>query len=322
MLGRAVTEMLPNHGPRYPWGDAPPRLTTADLTFVNLACVMAAHGVPWPEPTGFYFRADPVAIPARQEAGVDFVALATTHAMDFQAEGLRETMARAVWDDAGLEPAGAGRDLATARRAAWLHAHGVRVAVWALTDNEPRFAAAAHRPGTNDREIEPSTLDLLGAQVAARRAAGADVGVCSMHWGPTMTPDPPTRFQQFAPGAVDAGVDVFHGHRAHVFHAVEVDRGRPILYDTGDLVDDDYVSSDVPNDLQLLVLVGMSPAGVAWLHLVPLRIAHAHVNRARDTHVADVPRLVRERSRPFGTRYEMLDDRVVLDLSTAKGRDM
>ena len=56
--------MLHNHGPRYPWGDAPPLLTTADLTFVNLACVIAAHGVPWPEPTGFYFRADPVAIPA------------------------------------------------------------------------------------------------------------------------------------------------------------------------------------------------------------------------------------------------------------------
>ena len=40
------------------------------------------------------------------------------------------------------------------------------------------------------------------------------------------------------------GVDIYYGHSAHVFQGVEVYRGKPILYDTGDFIDDYAVNPD------------------------------------------------------------------------------
>src|SRR5437660_1550415 len=63
MLGRKVNEALRHFGPTHPWGDLLPVLSEADLTVVNLECVIARAGRPWSRwPKVFHFRADPVAI--------------------------------------------------------------------------------------------------------------------------------------------------------------------------------------------------------------------------------------------------------------------
>lgn len=50
---------------------------------------------------------------------------------------------------------------------------------------------------------------------------------------------------------IDSGFRTLFGHSAHVFHGLEICKGCPIFYSTGDFVDDYYVEPDFKNDHQL-----------------------------------------------------------------------
>ena len=65
---------------------------------------------------------------------------------------------------------------------------------------------------------------------------------------------PTSEFRVFARRVIEAGADVFWGHSAHIVQGVEVWRGKPILYDTGDFVDDYAVDTNLRNDLSGLFL--------------------------------------------------------------------
>jgi poly-gamma-glutamate synthesis protein (capsule biosynthesis protein) len=64
------------------------------------------------------------------------------------------------------------------------------------------------------------------------------------------------------------GWKIVYGHSAHVFHGVELYRGCPILYATGDLVDDYYVDREFRNDHQLLFELQLGPRA---LHRIVMR---------------------------------------------------
>ena len=67
---------------------------------------------------------------------------------------------------------------------------------------------------------------------------GAEAVILSVHWGPNMRLRPPARFRACARTLLADGVDVIHGHSAHVFQAVERCAGGVVLYDTGNFLDD------------------------------------------------------------------------------------
>jgi len=179
MLRRGVDETLQRLGPAHPWGDLLPVLNEADLTVVNLACVIARGGRPWSRwPKVFHFRGDPVALRALQCAGVDCVTLANNHILDYEEEAMLNLL-----QQGGI--AGAGRNLEAARQPALLEALGMRVGIVAFTDDEPGWAAQSGVPGTNDipkpairREPGPTGLAGEGrhpertAPVRAAPAAG------------------------------------------------------------------------------------------------------------------------------------------------------
>jgi poly-gamma-glutamate synthesis protein (capsule biosynthesis protein) len=62
--------------------------------------------------------------------------------------------------------------------------------------------------------------------------------VLSLHWGPNMRRSPSRRFREFARAVVDYGVDIVHGHSAHVVQGIERHGSGVILYDTGNFIDD------------------------------------------------------------------------------------
>jgi len=45
----------------------------------------------------------------------------------------------------------------------------------------------------------------------------ADIVVFSIHWGPNMRERPAKSFREFAHAVIEMGVDIFHGHSAHIF---------------------------------------------------------------------------------------------------------
>src|SRR5262249_39215741 len=161
------------------------------------------------------------------------VSLANNHTLDFEVEGLLDTIA--YLDAAGVAHAGAGRNQAQACQPAVVEAAGVRLGMIAFTDNEPVWAATPDQPRPNYNAIrpDPQTLQKIEQAVVAARAQGAQVVILALHWGPNMRQRPPEHFRHFARAALARGVSLVYGHSAHLFQGVEVFQEKPILYDTG-----------------------------------------------------------------------------------------
>jgi poly-gamma-glutamate synthesis protein (capsule biosynthesis protein) len=173
MLGRGVAQEIPRRAPESFWGNTLPLLQSTDLLIAGLECAITTSTTPWTRtPKVFHFRAPPQAIEVLHAAGVRLVSLANNHTLDFEVQGLLDTLD--YLDAAGIARTGAGRNLAEARWPAIVAAAGMRVGMVAFTDNEPGWAATEDQPGTNYIPIIPDapTLQLVAESVQAARADG------------------------------------------------------------------------------------------------------------------------------------------------------
>jgi poly-gamma-glutamate capsule biosynthesis protein CapA/YwtB (metallophosphatase superfamily) len=311
MLGRGVNETLRSVRPEEPWGDVLPLLGSADLRIINLECAITQHRRPWSRtPKVFHFRADPVAVEVLRAARVDACSLANNHTLDFEKQGLLDTLAHL--ETAGIRYVGAGRHLEEAARPVLLERG---VALLAFTDNEPPFAAGPDKPGTNYLPIslEVEVLRRVEEAVEAARGAGATTIVFSNHWGPNMVERPRGIFRRFARAVVDRGVDVYYGHSAHVFQGVEIYGGKPILYDTGDFIDDYAVDPHLRNDRSFLFRLSVEGGDLKRLELFPVSLPYARVELARGTErEATLDRMV-GLSAEMGTTFERRENRLVFE---------
>ncbi len=282
MLGRVVNRMIAEHGYTYPWGDVLPAVQGADGFLINLECALTDHTERWSNGghKPFYFRANPRVVETLQVAGVDFASLANNHAADFGMTGMLDTIRRL--EEAGIAHAGAGADLAAAWMPAFLTADNLRVGVVAFADHPAAWAAGPTAPGINYTPVSLAG-EYFGAMAEALTVARqqADLVIFSMHWGPNMRVRPTPAFRAFARRVIEAGADVFWGHSAHVVQGVEIWQGKPILYDTGDFVDDYAVDPELRNDLSGLFLLRAQPPAIARIDIIPVAISRCQVNRAR-----------------------------------------
>src|SRR5579871_1293076 len=172
MLGRGVAAGIGYRSPESFWGTTLPLLREADLALANLECVITTHTTPWNHPPRvFHFRTPPEGVEILRAAGVRLVSLANNHTLDFGEPGLLDTL-RAL-DAAEIAHAGAGIDLAEARRPALVEAGGLRVGLIAFTDNVPEWAATPEKAGVHHIAIHPDaeTLGMVEQAVARARAA-------------------------------------------------------------------------------------------------------------------------------------------------------
>lgn len=304
MLGRKVDERQRHRSPEAVWGDLLDRLRALDGLLVNLECCLSTRGERWTRTDRpFHFRADPSwAVPALAAAGVDCCALANNHVLDFGEAALRDTLD--ALDGAGIAHAGAGRDREEALAPARFPVGDLDVAVVSFTDNTPEYAAGESGPGTARVEMDAEndrTRDRVGEALSRARERDPDLLVASLHWGPNMVVDPPPEFEAFGRWLVDRGVDLVHGHSAHVFQGVEVYDGAPIVYDAGDFVDDYAVDRDLRNDRSFLFVARVDAGGVAELRLIPTEIEGCRVRAAEPDVARWCRRRMRERSERVGS---------------------
>ena len=285
MLGRGVAAALKAMQPQDMWGDVLPHLLLADLRIANLECALTRHAQPWTHSWKMYhFRADPAAVRFLQAARIDACSLANNHTLDFEARGLRDTLR--TLDAAGICHAGAGLYLDEAAAPALLDVHGAspcRVALLACTDNQPDFAATRQLPGTHflEASLEDDTLARVADAIARARAAGADWVVFSNHWGANFVERPAPDFRRFARRVIELGADVYYGHSAHLCQGIEIHQGRPILYDTGDFIDDYAVDPVLRNDRSCLFRLTFEPGRLRRIELLPVTLEIARVALAR-----------------------------------------
>ncbi len=302
MAGRRVSAALADAAPDQPWRAIAPLLAGCAGLFGNLEGPISGGDALWRRSwKAFRFRAAPAMAAVLAAASFRFVSLANNHILDCEAEGLAET--RRHLTTAGIAHAGAGANSAEAARPALVDVGGLAVGVIAITDTMPGFAARPDRPGTNFMRIRDDhvTLALLHSQIERLRRDGADLVVLSAHWGPNLRPWPSPRIRRFARRAVELGVDLVHGHSAHIVQGIEVHHGAPILYDTGDFLDDYWVFPGVRTDRTFLFLADVDGGRISGLRLVPLSLAPAEVRRPGEFEHAAICARMRRLCRWLGT---------------------
>ncbi|MGM0604170.1 MAG: CapA family protein, partial [Halobacteriota archaeon] len=177
-----------------------------------------------------------------------------------------------------------------------------------VTDNTPEYAATETDPGTAYVRIDvedDETRRRVTESLDRARATDPDLLVAWLHWGPNMVESPPESFRAFARWLVDEGVDVVHGHSAHVFQGIEVYDDRPILYDTGDFVDDYAVDDRLRNDRSFLFVLTVTDDGTPdELRLHPTEIRDLAVHAAGPTAAAWSRDRMRTLSEPFETTFD------------------
>ncbi len=308
MLGRLVGEAIARDPAHDVWGDMRPAMLRADARLINLECVISDRGRKWrPFHKAFHFRAPPAAVDVLRAARIDFASQANNHVLDYGTEAMLDGLERLR--AAGIAYAGAGRTLAEAAGEAWVDAGGLRVAVLACTDNTPEWRATAARPGVFYVDPGRGTGESRLMERIAQVRAGADVVVLSIHWGPNMRTEPPATFRAFARRVTAAGVDVLHGHSAHVVQGIEFINRAAVLYDTGDFVDDYAVDPHLRNDWSFLFLVHLRGRTVCGVTLLPALIDRLGVRRVRGDPAPMMARM-RQRCRELGTPAAVRGDRL------------
>lgn len=279
MIGRLVNEHLDYVPPSYIWGNFLPILKKTDLNIVNLEAALTTSTREVPKV--FNFKADPHKVKVLQEANIDVVNLANNHVLDYSEEGLLETLS--TLDKAKILHVGAGKNIKEAQAPVILEKKEIRIGILGCTDNEPTWLATQKKPGTNYLQV--GDIEAIQDSISDLRKK-VDILILSIHWGPNMRERPTPSFIHFAHQLIDLGVDILHGHSAHIFQGIEQYQGKLILYDTGDFVDDYYVDPFLRNDRSFLFIVEVNKQRICSLRLIPSLIENFQVNKATGENAA------------------------------------
>ncbi len=211
-------------------------LHSADLTLANFENPVIRSAVWHPDaPT---FTGDLRLMPILDQAGIDGVTLGNNHIMDADVTGLKETMAHL--DDAGIAHAGAGMDLAEARKPMIFSLGDTKIGVLSY-QGVPYYEwawATETSAGTTPikQEVMREDVEKLRDQV--------DLVVVMPHWGQEYMATPESWQVDWAHAAVDAGADLVIGDHAHWPKGIEVYKGKPIFYGVGNFLFDQSWSEE------------------------------------------------------------------------------
>ena len=271
MIGRFVNDFLENSSPSYVWGDLLPILHQTDWNLINLETTLThseevRHKV-------FNFKATPEKVASLTAGFIQAVNVANNHILDYAEEGLLETLR--TLDKAHILHVGTGKNLKEAKAPLIVKKKGIKIGLLGCTDNEPSWNATSSHPGTFF--VEVGDLEALSEPILALRKQ-VDLLIVSIHWGPNMRTGPTHSFRSFAHALIDLGVDILHGHSAHIFQGVEAYKNKLILYDTGDLVDDYAVDPVLRNDRSFFFVVKADKNRVISVTMIPTLIAEFQVN--------------------------------------------
>jgi poly-gamma-glutamate synthesis protein (capsule biosynthesis protein) len=211
-------------------------LSGADLTLANFENPVIRDSVYHPDATTF--TGDLRLMPVLEQAGIDGVTLGNNHILDAGTTGLDETMGHL--DDAGIAHAGAGMDLAQARKPMIFDVGGTKIGVLSYmgVPNYDWAWATKSAPGT-----APLLQNLMEEDIKRLRPK-VDLIVVSPHWGVEYMATPEPEQVDFAHAAVDAGADIFIGGHAHWPKGMEMYKGKPIYYGVGNFLLDQSWSEE------------------------------------------------------------------------------
>jgi hypothetical protein len=232
-------------------------ISGADLAIANMEEVAVTN---WTfHDHGTVFTGNPAYLAGVKDAGFDWVSMGNNHVGDFGPAGVLQSMRYLTQH--GLLHGGAGVDIAAAHQPSIVEVGGVKVALLSYDTIAPGYNATATRAGS-----ARMTHGWLKHDIAAARAAGAQVVIVWPHWGVEYTAGPSATQQKLAHDAIDLGADLVIGNHPHWAQAMEVYKGRPIWYALGNFTFDQTWSEPTMEGISLELTFSGDRLVQAWLH--------------------------------------------------------
>jgi poly-gamma-glutamate capsule biosynthesis protein CapA/YwtB (metallophosphatase superfamily) len=319
MLGRLVNSVLSKSNYAYVWGDTIDIIRNADLSLINLECVIASTGTEWNKTFKlFHFRSHPKAIEVLKAASIDYASLANNHTLDYDIEALIEMLN--LLDRGKIAHSGAGRDLKEAMKPSVLRTNSLRIGVVSLTDNQPEWEATTNSEGVNYIPItlENNYHDRLKLSIDNAKMTGStNIVIVSSHIGPHFREIPSAEYVSFAHKVIDLGGDIYWGHSNHMPQGIEIYKNKLIMYDCGDFIDDYAIDPVYRNDLSFIFLLNIDEDGnkLDYVELVPTRIWEFRANRV--TSSSDVSLAINRmanRCNSMGTQCKIDNGRIKIKM--------
>jgi len=290
-LAEAVAGPIPRRAAfDYVWGDALVELERRHVSarIINLETAVTTSDDASPG-KGIHYRMHPDNVACLAAAHIDCCTLANNHVLDWGPAGLEETLS--VLHRAHISTAGAGYVAKEAYVPATLHPPGGgRIQVFAFgmpSSGVPAgWQARRSRPGVNWLEdLSQRSAQAVAAQISAHARPG-DLVIASLHWGSNWGYEISDEERRFAHRLIDeAGVGLLHGHSSHHAKAIEVYRGKLILYGCGDLLNDyegirGYESFRGDLSLMYFATLEAESGALVGLSMVPMQIRGFRIQRA------------------------------------------
>ena len=310
---------------RYVWGAALEILEEIRpaARIVNLETSITRSDDFWPG-KGIHYRMHPENVEVLQAAAIDCCVLANNHTADLGFRGLTETLQ--TLHRAGIKFAGAGQTAAEAASPTILEvASGTRLLIFGYAMDSAgvpeSWAAGASSPGVNflsdlSAESRESTVESI-----KRQSRPEDLVIFSVHWGSNWGYDVPDEQIDFARGLIDSGaVDIVHGHSSHHVRPLEVYKGKLIVYGAGDFLND-YEGIEgnetYRDDLALMYFptLDAQTGQLVRLRIVPLQIFQFRLRHASEADAAWLSKVLTRESRQFGTRVNLQNGNLEVELA-------
>ena len=301
----------------YIWGDALQELDRAkvDCRIVNLETAITSAETPWPD-KGIHYRMHPQNVGCLSAARIDACALANNHVLDWGYDGSSETLR--TLDAAGIAHSGAGNDAEQARKPAVIGtdatSHILLFSFGSTTSGIPEdWKASTISPGVNLLDdFSEKTATRVCDEMRAHQQPG-DLLIASIHWGGNWGYEIPREQIVFAHHLIEQGVAIVYGHSSHHVKAIEVFKGRLILYGCGDFLTDYEGITGYEmfrGDLALVYLVELnSDSGeLISVRMVPMQMRRFRLERASADDAKWLCSLLNQLGERFGTAVRLQED--------------
>lgn len=272
MMGRYVEEVTDSHGFDYLFRYMKPYFNASDYVSGNYEHPALAKDVSKYEEADTAIRLNSYGngVEAVKNAGFSVMTLANNHMMDFEEQGLIDTIDQ--FEKADMDYVGVGSNITKAKENInYQDVKGVRVATLGFTDVYGKNAVAKNNQAGLLNSNPDLLFELIGNAKDAKKG-NADLVVVNMHWGQEYATSATGRQTELAKAVIDAGADIIIGHHPHVVQSFDMYKDGIIFYSLGNFIFDQGWTRTKDS---AMVQYHLNENGQATIDVVPLLIKEA-----------------------------------------------
>lgn len=301
----------------YIWGDAIKiwEKMLPEVKIINLETSITTHNKPWAG-KGINYRMHPKNVAILTNAKIDYCSLANNHTLDWERQGLIETVE--TLKNSNIAFSGAGRNIEEASKPIIIPIKNGRIIIFSFgaeSSGIPKLWAAKQQlSGLN---ILPNNIDvlinLIKNQLEAIKKKN-DIVVFSVHWGGNWGYNIPSNHKRIAHEIIDnAGIDIVLGHSSHHPMGIEVYKNKLIIYGAGDFINDyEGIQShgEYKGELSLMYFpsINITNGQLISLKVFPMEIKKFKLNNASKPDVIWLKNILNKEGKKLNTQVKLNDD--------------